>query len=347
MRSVLAEVPVRLDLAGGTLDVWPLPWCLSEPPVTVNVALDLPSRAQVAPGPEEGRGIRLGSRDAGRRSVHDGPAALARALAEGREPLALLAHAVLAAWPADEPGLTLLTEATSPQGAGLGGSSALLCAVLAALDAGRGVAPDPSALCARAHAIETRLLRTATGYQDYRPAVHGGCLALTADPLAPGGVAVERIPVDLERLARRLLLAFTGAPHHSGLTNWGVLKAFLDGERRTVEALEAIARNSRAVRAALVRGDLGGALDGVLEDGARRRAMAPGVSTPAIEALDARVRAAGALGTKILGAGGGGSVLVVLAEGGDPAPVRAALAQGPGRELPLALAADGLRLREV
>ena len=60
--------------------------------------------------------------------------------------------------------------------------------------------------------------------------------------------------------------------------------------------------------------------------------------------MDAAARAAGALGTKILGAGGGGSVLVVLGAG-DPGAVDAALDGFEVRRLPLELAAEGLRIR--
>jgi D-glycero-alpha-D-manno-heptose-7-phosphate kinase len=290
MTGVLATAPVRLDLSGGTLDVWPLPYCLGVPAVTVNVALGLHARARVFPTPDGGRELRLRSEDQGEGSEHPDLAHLAAAASARAHPLALLARAVLAVPP--PAGLTLVTQAAFPQGSGLGGSSALLCATLAALLAHRGDARDGEALCRLAQAVETQVLRAPTGYQDYYPAVLGGCLALEA---TLEGVHVARLPVDLERLALRLRLVYTGAPHVSGLTNWGVLKAFVDGEARTRTALEAIAQNSLAVRAALEGGDLEAALAGVIEDGRLRREMAPGVSTPLLEEVERRARAAGAL----------------------------------------------------
>ena len=123
-------------------------------------------------------------------------------------------------------------------------------------------------------------------------------------------------------------LVYTGAPHHSGITNWGTMRAYFDGEPTTVACLEEIAERSRAVRAALRQGDLDRALEAVVDEGRVRLRMAPGIATPTIHALDAAVRAAGALGTKVLGAGGGGCVLVILRDEREPDGLARALRDG-------------------
>lgn len=340
MQHTTARVPTRLDLSGGTLDVWPIHLALPRPAVTVNVALDVGARAEVARS--VGDEVVLRSLDQGREERFASPAALQEALAHGQATLPLLAHAVSLGAP-DTP-LTLTTHATSPAGAGLGGSSALLVAMLGALHSARGVTCPPERLHRLAQDAETRMLGTLTGYQDYQPPIHGGLLALEG---APGGLIVERLDgVDLDALAARLLLVYTGEPHVSGITNWGVAKAYLDGAMRTVEALHAIADTSRAQREALRRGDLDQALALAVEDGRIRVAMAPGVSTPQIVAIDHAARSAGALGTKICGAGGGGCVLLVLPEPGLRAQVEAAVSADPHagapRFLPVRLPRGGL-----
>jgi D-glycero-alpha-D-manno-heptose-7-phosphate kinase len=238
-------------------------------------------------------------------------------------------------------GFTLTTEAASPVGAGLGGSSALLAAVLAALFAADGRPEQPERLRALAQDLEAWVLRGPTGYQDYYPPLLGGCLALEG---RPGGIDVRRLPVDLARLGRRLRLVYTGAPHESGLTNWGVLRAYLDGEEPTVRALHEIAAAARDVHDRLVADDLDGALRAVVTEGAVRRRLGPGVSTPGIDALDRDARAAGAWGTKVCGAGGGGCVLVVLPPGPVPGLDRA-LARPDLTELPVRLVAQGCEVR--
>jgi D-glycero-alpha-D-manno-heptose-7-phosphate kinase len=241
-----------------------------------------------------------------------------------------------------EGGVRVDVRATSPKGAGLGGSSALLVALLGALGHAAGQDHRARGLLKLAQDVETRLLRTPTGYQDYAPAVYGGCLALEG---RPGGVVTEHLhDLDLARLGQRLRLVYTGEPHHSGITNWGIVRAFLEGREHAVQSLQAIAVNARVVREALRRGDLDAALEAAVEDGQLRKKMAPRISTPTLKALDAAARKAGALGSKILGAGGGGCLLVVLGPTSDPERVDAALAQGPGRVLPLSLTGEGLTL---
>lgn len=339
MKRVSATVPVRLDLAGGTLDIWPLYLTLPPPALTVNVALDLPAVAVVEPARAGDPRIRLVSKDRGAEEAFADLAELRTALARGGGPLRLLARAVDAVAPSG--GFTLTTEAASPVGAGLGGSSALLAAVLAALFAADGRPQEPERIRVLAQDLEAWVLRGPTGYQDYYPPLLGGCLALEG---RPGGLDVRRLPVDLAALAQRLRLVYTGAPHESGITNWGVLKAYLDGEEPTVRALTEIGAAAKVVHDRLLAGDLDGALRAVVNEGTIRRRLGPGVATPLIDRLDRAARAAGAWGTKICGAGGGGCVLVVLPPGPVPA-LGAALAEPGVREIPVRLSARGCEVR--
>jgi D-glycero-alpha-D-manno-heptose-7-phosphate kinase len=339
MRATSSRVPVRIDLAGGTIDIWPIHLTLGEPGVTVNAALDLPATARVDPWPD-GR-VRLEAKDRGASVEYAGPDDLRRGVAAGG-PARLLARAVLAVAP--EGGLSLSTSAVSPQGAGLGGSSALLACAVAALARAAGKDLPLEDVRRLSQDLETGVIRGPTGYQDYYPPLFGGCLALEG---RPGGVVVERLPVDLAALSARLRLVYTGAPHDSGLTNWGAMRAWFDGEPATVAALSEIADLSRAVRDALRKSDLDRALSLVVEEGAVRRRMAPGVATPQIDALDAAARRAGALGTKIMGAGGGGCVLVCLEGDREPPDLAAALASGGGTPLPCRLVSRGLELSDA
>lgn len=337
MQPVTARVPVRIDLAGGTLDIWPLNLALGRPAVTVNVALDIPITARVAP--REDGAIGLASEDLRLEERHAGRQALEAALRGGTCQLPLLGRAVLAA-PGTK-GFTLTTSSKLPKGNGLGASSAMLGAVLGALHAAVGMPVEPRDLQPLAQDVETALLGTATGYQDYFPPLLGGCLGLER---RVGGMGIERLPVDLEAMAARMRLVYTGEPHDSGITNWGVVRAFLDGEATTVDALGHIAEHATHVRDGLRTGDLDAAFEAMLADGDARRAMAPGVSTPTIDSIDASVRGAGAMGTKICGAGGGGCVLVLLPDASAGTDVDAALDAGPGERMPLRLVGEGLRI---
>lgn len=343
MRTVSGRVPVRIDLAGGTLDIWPVHLTLPEPGVTVNVALDVP--ASVVVEKTDDARVRVGVGGAtGPLVVSDyaDVGAVRASFAAGGDRNRLFTRAVEALVP--EGGVTLTARATAPQGSGLGGSSALLACAVATLASAAGRPRDLEEVRKLSQDLETWVIQGPTGYQDYYPPLFGGCLALEG---RPGGVVVERLPVDLPALERRLRLVYTGAPHHSGITNWGAMRAWFDGEPKTVACLTRIAELSRAVRGALRAGDLEGALGLVVEEGRVRLEMAPGVATPQIHALDAAVRRAGALGTKVLGAGGGGCVAVILRDDEAPAGLAEALRTGGAVELPVRLPARGLELEVV
>lgn len=339
-RTATARAPTRIDLAGGTLDIWPIHLALSEPAVTVNVAVDIQAGARVQ-ALEPGAGIVLESRDRDER-IHlpnrEGLAELARA---GN----LLACAVLHGSTFTD--LHLTTDAQSPVGAGLGGSSALLITVLAALQYADDLRNpmQANALARLAQDIETRLLGTPTGYQDYWAPLVGGCLALTG---APGNVVCEPLRVDLEALEDHLLLLYTGQPHHSGWVNWEVVKAWIDGDPTVRSAFDDIAAIARALEGALRREDLDEALDLIVAEGARRRATWPGIATPTLDALADLAERTGARGLKILGAGGGGSALLVLDTPEQRGAVETALAAlqtpDPVRQLPLRLSRSGVRI---
>jgi D-glycero-alpha-D-manno-heptose-7-phosphate kinase len=312
MVPVEARAPVRLDLAGGTVDIWPLYLTLPPPVVTVNVALDLPARARVVPAPPGDTRVRLESLDRAVAEDHASPQELRRSLESGTGGLRLLARAVDLLAP--QGGLSLLTEAESPEGAGLGGSSALLVAVLGALQRAGGRRIDPDRLRPLAQDIEAWLLRGPTGYQDYYPALLGGLNALQA---VPGGVEVEKIGGGPEFLAPHLLLVDTGIEHQSGLTNWEGVKRFFDGDRAVRDAFHRILECAVRLRDAARARDLLGVAAAVRDEWDARRRLSPRVTNAKLDALAEAARSAGALAAKVCGAGGGGCMVVLAPDAGD------------------------------
>ncbi|MCL4401892.1 MAG: GHMP kinase, partial [Acidobacteria bacterium] len=111
------------------------------------------------------------------------------------------------------------------------------------------------------------------------------------------------------------MLAYTGVPRNSGINNWEVTKAHIDGDRKVFKNFERIAEIASDMRQALEKADWNEAGRLLREEWAHRRKNAPGISTPLIDRLVAVTRRAGALGAKVCGAGGGGCV-IFLAERG-------------------------------
>src|SRR2546429_37053 len=79
--------------------------------------------------------------------------------------------------------------------------------------------------------VEAQIIRVPTGAQDYYPAMYGGVSAIE---LGPGGIHRVQMNVDLDDFNERIVLAYTGAPRNSGVNNWEVTKAYLDGNRKVV-----------------------------------------------------------------------------------------------------------------
>jgi D-glycero-alpha-D-manno-heptose-7-phosphate kinase len=315
LRTTESSAPTRIDLAGGTLDIWPISQ-LVEGAVTVNLAVTLKAHASVTP--RRDRRLEIVSVDRGRRLLH--PLPLTASAFRG--PLSWLVRLTDAFAPGVP--LTLACRAEAPAGAGMGGSSALGIAVGAALAGATGERMSKDALLRRVMNLETREIGVPTGNQDYLAALWGG---LTAYHHRLDGVARQPLP-SADALASRLVLAYTGQPRQSGFSNWDMFRRYVEKESATRRRMETIGRLARAMRDALAAGDLDetGRLLGA--EGRLRYSLAPSVATPALRAADAAARRAGALGAKVCGAGGGGCLVAFAREGRRDEVARAVAGTG-------------------
>ena len=325
-----AVAPTRIDLAGGTLDIWPV-YLMLDGPVTVNLGLGLPVRARVAPAPR-GRFV-LRSLDHGSAESFRSRGAM---LAGAKHRLAAEA---LRAIPVE--GAVVETSSGVPPGSGLGGSSALAVALCAAL---RGAVGDRRELGLFASDMEGRVIQVPPGSQDHLAAAFGG---LSAWHYGPGGVRREALPGDPRALAKSLVLCYTGVTHSSAVNNWRVTKAFLDGDRSVRRGFAEVAAAAVEVRAAVLRRDLRGIAAGMDRDSRARRRLFPGFVTGPMADLARAARRAGAVGGRPCGAGGGGSMVFVV-EGADRrAAVERALVRLGATILPSAPDLRGVRVRRI
>jgi D-glycero-alpha-D-manno-heptose-7-phosphate kinase len=325
---ISASAPTRIDLAGGTIDIWPL-YLFHEGATTLNAAISLRAHVEIE---SRDSGIELHSVDAGQRVSVGKWSEL-----DGRSGLTLLA---LAARHYRVANATITTRGESPTGAGIAGSSALAIALCAALARWTGASERPDDLMQVAMNIECQTIHVPTGVQDYRPAMYGGIAAIELRADAVARVGLDVAPHELEQ---RLVLAYTGAPRNSGTNNWDITKRHLDGDAGVFDALERIRDTAVVMRGALQRGDWDEVGRQIAAEWANRKRLAPGVTTPGIEDLIARARTAGATAAKVCGAGGGGCLFCY----GPPdrhASIARALVDGGARVLDYHLESDGLRI---
>ena len=140
-----------------------------------------------------------------------------------------------------------------------------------------------------------------------------------------------------------MVLAYTGVPRNSGTNNWEITRRHIDGDRGVFDCFERIRDTAVAMREALVRGDWDEVGRQVATEWENRKRLAPGVTTPGIDALVDKARAAGAQAAKVCGAGGGGCIFFFGRPDDMPA-VREAVASSGARILDYRVDLDGLRV---
>ncbi len=328
-----SQAPTRIDLAGGTLDIWPL-YLFHDGAVTVNCAISRYARCVIQTSGSSRR-ITLQSRDTLRRESFASLPALERAK---RYRLPLLAHLTRLFAPAR--GFTLTTDSEAPAGAGIGGSSAMAVAICAALDRLTGRRGSREQWIHISRDAEAMVIRVPTGTQDHYPPAFGGVSAIH---LRAGGESREALSVSAEALERRLVLCYTGEPRQSGINNWEVFQAQINGDRRVDRNLEEISAIAQQVRVALLRSKWSEVGRLIRAEWTARRRNLPTISTPLIDRIIAAARKKGALAGKVCGAGGGGCVTLLI-EPDARARVEAAVATAGGRLLPFRIDRAGVRV---
>ncbi|MCI4353023.1 MAG: GHMP kinase [Thermoplasmata archaeon] len=227
------------------------------------------------------------------------------------------------------------------EGTGIGSSSSLTVGLLNALYAYKGQVVDPSRLAEEACRIEINILHGTLGKQDQYIAAFGGLHYFEFRP--DDTVRVRPIPLartDLDMLSSHLSLFYTGTARSSQ----PILK---EQEARTTENRDALLRIrelARSTRDALVARDWD-RVGALLDEGWRlKRGLSVGISNDQIDDWYQRGMAAGALGGKITGAGGGGFLLLF-----HPPERSAQVAQAlaPMERLPVRISPEGSRILMV
>ncbi len=301
-RSVRVTVPNRVDLAGGTLDIYPL-YLLVPGSITVNAAIGVTSRVEIVPSPGKARlvsGNFPQRAEAG--DTHGFPL--------GGD-LGLIAAALRCFPPVR--GLTLSMRNDAPVGSGIGASSSLLVAAMLAMDAVLGRRRRWEETAREAMEIEAAHLRSLTGRQDHVAALRGGIQGIV---FRPGRIDASRIPVR-SRVGRALaahgFLAGTGKSHHSSDVNWRMIRRAIEGDAAVLRKFHAIAAAARDAWDAVSAGEIAAVGKAVAAEWAVRKTLAPGVSTRLVDAaLGSREIRGRVAGAKLCGAGGGGMLFGLL-----------------------------------
>ncbi|HUK22893.1 MAG TPA: hypothetical protein VLV45_15240 [Gemmatimonadales bacterium] len=209
-------------------------------------------------------------------------------------------------------GFELSLQSDAPPGSGLGSSSSMTVAIIGAMLEWLRGRLDPYEIAELAYTIERRDLGIAGGKQDQYAAAFGGFnhIEFSAAQIA---VTPLRIRQDvLNDLEAHLLLCYTGHTRlSSGLIEKQV-RYYAEGRRDTLEGMARLHQLCPQMRDALTRGDLAQFAELLEEASVAKKQMNPHITDERIDAMSAAARNKGALAGKILGAGGGGFMLVFV-----------------------------------
>jgi len=300
---LIARAPLRISLAGGGTD---LPAYYEQFGGSV-VSTTIDKFVYVHVGPNHTNGVQITSADyrtfyrrrLGASAGWDGELALPRAVVDEME--------------IDE-GITLFLASEVSPGTGLGSSSALAVALIQAIAVWQGRLLSRQTVAELACRVELQKLQAPIGKQDQFAAAFGG---LNAISFTRSGVTVEPIrvsPSTREQLERRLMLFFTGTARNSAVILKEQQRASAARSPQTIGGLHRIKAAAADCRVCLESGDLDG-IGHLLDEGWReKRKLVEGITNQRIDEVYDVARAAGAVGGKITGAGGGGFLLLYCHE---------------------------------
>jgi len=331
-----ASAPTRVDLAGGTIDIPPI-FLFHEGAATVNFAVSLLAKCRLETRDDDK--ILIESVD--RREKFETSLAEIGSLRD--EPrLELLSKLVYFFKP--EVGFNMITESKAPAGAGLAGSSTLNIACIGALNRLVGNRYTPDRFIPIAANIETTVIRVIAGFQDYYSAQFGSVASIH---FRPDGIERESLAVDTRILEERIVVLYTGEPRNSGINNWEITKAHIDGDKKIFEIFEGIRDTSIKLRSALLASDWTMVGEILRAAHPQRKQLSPHITTPRMDQLIEIALDNGAIAPKVCGAGGGGCIAFFCEEGKKDAVENALRRESDAEVLDWKVATEGLVIKEL
>lgn len=330
-----ASAPTRVDLAGGTIDIPPI-FLFHEGAATVNFAVSLMASCRI----ETRNDDKIFIESIDRQEKFETSVGNIRSLKD--EPrLELLSKLVYFFKP--ESGFNMITNAEAPAGAGLAGSSTLNIACVGALNRLVGNRYTPDKFIRIANSIETTVIRVIAGWQDYYSAQYGSVASIH---FRPDGIEREALDIDTKTLEDRIVVLYTGEPRNSGINNWEITKAHVDGDSNIFEIFEGIRDDSIKLRAALLDLDWNKIGEILKAAHPRRKRLSPKITTPRMDELIEIALANGAIAPKICGAGGGGCIAFYCEAGRKPEVEDALRKETDAEVLDWKICQEGLVIKE-
>ncbi len=245
--------PSRVDLSGGTLDCWPL-YLYFLPVSTVNASINIYTQVELVLQKTK---ITIELPDLNKKYSF---ASVKECLKSKDRHLSLL-QAQLEFWkPKSDVYFKIIIKSDSPIGAGLGSSSSL-CVSFAKVfqdfaknnfctkpvkDILKNNEFSTNQIVNLSSNLEAKVLKMPTGTQDYFPAINSGLHIIDYSQM---GFTDNILNAKyLDNLEKHLSLVYTGQPHNSGISNWKVIKDYLDGSKNLSLVLKGLSDVSKEMK---------------------------------------------------------------------------------------------------
>ncbi|MCI4369527.1 MAG: GHMP kinase [Thermoplasmata archaeon] len=344
MEILRSKAPLRVSFAGGGTDVSPYPE--EKGGAVLNCTVDKYAYATLQTGPPGNGGARVHSLDYNLSANYQMPEDL---VYNGELDLVKAAIKVLRpelATAARPESLELFLHSDAPPGTGLGSSSTMCVALVGAFQRYLRETWTSYEVAELAYKIEREELGVKGGRQDQYAAAFGGFNFIEFSGKTTIVNPLKISPGVLNELGYRLLLCYTGTSHYSSDIIERQQRSYREHESATVLALDATKRLAIDMKNQLLRGNID-EMGRLLDEGWQlKKRFTQGISNPQIDRFYTSARDAGALGGKLVGAGGGGYILL-FCDFARRANVAKAVQESGGRVVDFTLVPDGLQTWSV
>jgi D-glycero-alpha-D-manno-heptose-7-phosphate kinase len=318
-KHVVVRAPCRVDLSGGTLDLWPLYLFFAEGLVLNHMALALYAQADIRLEKSTRFSLEVSSAELGVTRHFQSLEEVEKSLLESSEKnplrwvLRVTAH-FMRRWSLTRGCWTVQTSSQVPPGSGLGGSSTLGVALAGAWAKISGHTQEfkeaPWFFQQILRDLESVEIEKPAGEQDYVPALFGGLLSLS---LNAGKKEIYKFSsARAQEVAQSMALIYTGKPHHSGINNWSVFTKFLEKDKAIQKGLAGIQKISLEMAKSLRASSQDQWKMQIAEEWKFRQGLGEKVNAPVLQKASRWALKKGAVATKACGSGGGGCLLVVF-----------------------------------
>ncbi len=204
-------------------------------------------------------------------------------------------------------GVEIHYDGELPARSGMASSSAFTVGLLHALRGLRGELSDPVQLARDATVVEREMAKENVGCQDQISTAHGGTMRIDFQANSSPNITPLTLPSEkIDAFNARMMLLHTGQVRFASNVAKSVIDNIPAKKAHLARMFEMVAEGVSC----LSSGDVDGFGELLHEAWERKRSLSPDVSSESIDHIYETARSHGALGGKLLGAGGGGFILL-------------------------------------